>query len=182
MLGHSKRSLCRLLMVHFFGWGFGLGGGRGRGWVGLGPHGRGSHGPMFLGRHISGATSGILEHLILWPVWHFTGAHGAQSGGPRDHGGQSGGTPSGGLSAIISTKKIRIKIFRIISTNYFWISMLNVKYQMYPISNYNRASSYGVLVPEKNVLSQNLCIMRLAKTKKIFAKSAHLQDFWWKSA
>ena len=74
---------------------------------------------MFLGRHISGATSGNREHLILWPVWHFTEAHGAQSGGPRDHGGQSGGTPSGGLSAIISTKKIRIKIFRIISTNYF---------------------------------------------------------------
>ena len=76
---------------------------------------------MFLGRHISGATSGIRKHLILWPVWHFTGSHGAQSGGPRDQGGQSGGTPSGGLSLVvaISTDKIRMKIFRIISTNYF---------------------------------------------------------------
>ena len=76
---------------------------------------------MFLGRHISGATSeGIRKHLIRWPVGHITGAHGAQSGGPRAHGAQSGGTPSGGLSlpAIISTDKIRMKIFRIISTNY----------------------------------------------------------------
>ena len=131
-------------MILFFGGGFSLGGGRGRAWVGRGTQGRGSHGPRFLGRHISGATSGIREHLILWPVWHFTGTHGAQFGGPRAHGAQCGGTPSGGLSAIISFNKIRMKIFRIISTNYFWISMLNLKYQMYPTSKYSKASSYGV--------------------------------------
>ena len=164
-------------MVHFFGWGFGwgfgLGGGRGRGWVGRGPHGRGSHGPMFLGRHISGATSDIRKHLIRWPVGHITGAHGAQSGGPRAHGAQSGGTPSGGLSlpAIISTDKIRMKIFRIISTNYFWISRLNVRYQMYPISKYSKASSY-VVFGSWMYVSQNPCIMRLAKTQKLHAKYA----------
>ena len=47
------------------------------------------------------------------PGWHFTVA--------RAHGAQSGGILSGGLSrqVIISIDKIRMKIFRIISTNYF---------------------------------------------------------------
>ena len=37
-------------------------------------------------------------------------------------------------STNISIDKIRIKIFRIMSTDYVRISRLNVKYQMYPIS------------------------------------------------
>ena len=69
-----------------------------------------------------GGLGHCFEHHNLFD-WHRYFVIGPPSGGL-----------SGGLFAIISTAKTRIKMFRIMSTNYVWISMLNVRYQMYPIS------------------------------------------------
>ena len=76
------------------------------------------------------------EHHSFFPGWHryfvIFGPPGQYCDGglfaPPDQ------YCDGGLFAIISTTKTRIKMFRIMSTNYVWISRLNVRYQKYPIS------------------------------------------------
>ena len=65
----------------------------------------------------------LLMVQCFLPGWHFSEAHPAcavQS--------QFDQILSSGFPAILSINKIRMKIFRIISTNYFWISTLNLKY------------------------------------------------------
>ena len=84
------------------------------------------------------------------PGWHFTEAnlaHAVQSQFDQGLGGGGLGTRLSGFPAILSIDKIRMKIFRIISTNYFWNSGLNIRYQMYRISKYNKASIYAVFGP-----------------------------------
>ena len=94
----------------------------------------------------------LLMVQCFLPGWHFSEAHPAcavQS--------QFDQILSSGFPAILSINKIRMKIFRIISTHYFWISRLNVRYKMYHISKYNKALSYAVLVPDKKCVYQIPC-------------------------
>ena len=77
--------------------------------------------PRFGGGGIGGLGYLLEHHNLLG--WHRYFGTGPPSGGL-----------SGGLFAIISTAKTRIKMFRIMLTNYVWISRLNAKYLKYPIS------------------------------------------------
>ena len=69
----------------------------------------------------------LLMVQFFLPGWHFTEAHPAyavqsqfaQGLGGLGGGGFLNGTHLSGFPAILSIDKIRMKIFRIISTNYF---------------------------------------------------------------
>ena len=97
--------------------------------------------------HFTAGTGG--SHLPLWPFGFFGGGFGLGAGGLCFGAKHPPGLEVclglhmqglcfpfslGGFPAIISINKIRMTIFRIMSTNYVWISKLNVRYQKYQTS------------------------------------------------